>query len=95
MTKNTEYARKRRTETAKKDIKIRLDQDLARQLDVLAETLNVSRGSLIERALDLWLTLKGHEDATTNIARADTDHLLKRVNDLESRVEELAREHGR
>ncbi|MEM4413848.1 MAG: ribbon-helix-helix domain-containing protein [Candidatus Caldarchaeum sp.] len=64
MTQKMEYARKRRTETAKKDVKIRLDQDLARQLDELAEALSVSRGSLIERALDLWLTLKGRENTT-------------------------------
>ncbi len=53
-----QYARLRRSQTRKKDIKIRLDNDLARQLDTLAETLSVSRGSILERALDLYLTLK-------------------------------------
>jgi predicted transcriptional regulator len=46
--------RKRRSEVAKRDIKIRIDRDLAALLDEWARQKSVSRGAIIERALDFY-----------------------------------------
>jgi predicted transcriptional regulator len=49
--------RRRRSEVAKRDIKVRLDQDIAAMLNEWAQRKSISRGALIERALDLYFQL--------------------------------------
>jgi hypothetical protein len=49
--------RQRRSEVAKRDIKVRLDQDIAAMLDEWTRGKLISRGALIERALDLYFRL--------------------------------------
>jgi predicted transcriptional regulator len=50
--------RKRRSEVAKRDVKIRIDRDVAALLDEWARRRSVSRGALVERALDLYFKFK-------------------------------------
>jgi predicted transcriptional regulator len=50
--------RKRRSEVAKRDVKIRIDRDMAALLDEWARRRSVSRGALVERALDLYFKFK-------------------------------------
>mgnify|MGYP000455523007 CR=1 FL=1 len=50
--------RKRRSEVAKRDLKIRLDRDVAALLDQWAKQRSISRGALVERALDLYFRFR-------------------------------------
>jgi predicted transcriptional regulator len=58
MKSNLVEVRKRRSEVAKRDVKIRIDRDVAALLDEWARQRSVSRGALVERALGLYFKFK-------------------------------------
>jgi hypothetical protein len=57
VTMTIREVRRRRSEVAKIDIKVRLDRDIAAMLNEWAQGKSISRGALIERALDLYFRL--------------------------------------